>query len=50
MSAVTPQLAVRDPYEFQPDAVTEPPRSLFGILRRIGPGIILSASIVDPAS
>jgi Mn2+/Fe2+ NRAMP family transporter len=46
MSAATPQVAVRDPYEFQADAVTEPPRSFFGILRRIGPGIILSASIV----
>jgi manganese transport protein len=37
---------VRDPYEFQPDEVEEPPRSLFGILNRIGPGMILSASIV----
>lgn len=37
---------MRDPYEYQPDEVAEPPRSLFGILRRIGPGMILSASIV----
>ncbi|HUR56302.1 MAG TPA: Nramp family divalent metal transporter [Opitutaceae bacterium] len=36
----------RNPYEFQADEVTEPPRSFFGILRRIGPGLILSASIV----
>jgi len=36
----------RNPYEFQPDEVTEPPRSFFKILRRIGPGLILSASIV----
>lgn len=37
---------VRDPYEFHSDEVTEPPRTFFGILRRIGPGMILSASIV----
>ena len=46
MSAATLPLKVRDPYEFQPDEVAEPPRSFFGILRRIGPGMILSASIV----
>jgi hypothetical protein len=46
MSASTSPLPVRDPYEFHPDEVVEPPRSFFGILRRIGPGIILSASIV----
>lgn len=33
-------------YEFNPAEVTEPPRTLAGILRRIGPGMILSASIV----
>jgi len=38
--------APRNPYEFHPDEVIEPPRSLPGILRRIGPGMILSASIV----
>ncbi len=37
---------MKDPYEYQPDEVEEPPRSLFGALRRIGPGLILSASIV----
>jgi len=37
---------VRDPYEFQPDEVEEPPRRFFAILRRIGPGMILAASIV----
>ena len=37
---------VKDPYEYHADEVAEPPRSLGGILRRIGPGIILSASIV----
>jgi Mn2+/Fe2+ NRAMP family transporter len=37
---------MRDPYAFHADEVAEPPRSFFGILRRIGPGMILSASIV----
>src|SRR5215217_733831 len=37
---------LRDPYEFQPDEVEEPPRQFFAILRRIGPGMILAASIV----
>ena len=46
MSTATTHVRLRDPYEFQPDEVMEPPRSFFGILRRIGPGMILSASIV----
>src|ERR1044071_1923809 len=46
MSATSIAGPVRDPYEFHADEVAEPPRSFFGILRRIGPGIILSASIV----
>jgi manganese transport protein len=37
---------LNNPYEFRPEEVTEPPRKFFGILRRIGPGMILSASIV----
>src|SRR5215207_8526279 len=37
---------VRDPYQFHPDEVTDPPRTFFAILRRIGPGMILAASIV----
>src|SRR6187431_2518485 len=45
MSATSP-VRLMDPYELHPDQVTEPPTSFFGILRRIGPGIILSASIV----
>lgn len=45
-SAVSPPAVVRDPYQFEPDEVTDPPRTLFGILRRIGPGMILAASIV----
>lgn len=39
-------MRLRNPYEFQADEVTEPPRTLFATLRRIGPGLILSASIV----
>jgi manganese transport protein len=46
MSAATTPVRLKDPYEFQPDEVIEPPRSFFGILKRIGPGMILSASIV----
>lgn len=46
MSSATTPVQMRDPYEFQPDEVIQPPRTLGGILRRIGPGIILSASIV----
>lgn len=37
---------VNDPYAFQAGDVIDPPRTFFGILRRIGPGLILSASIV----
>lgn len=40
------QSRLKDPYQIRPEDVAEPPRSLFGILRRIGPGMILSASIV----
>lgn len=35
-----------DPYQLRPDDVKEPPNGLFASLRRIGPGIILAASIV----
>jgi Mn2+/Fe2+ NRAMP family transporter len=38
--------AVDDLYALPPDAVREPPRSLFTALRQIGPGLILAASIV----
>ena len=37
---------IKDPYAYDPSEVCEPPRSLFRILRRIGPGMILAASIV----
>jgi manganese transport protein len=36
----------RDPYRLEPDDVMDPPRTLRGSLRRIGPGMILAASIV----
>lgn len=35
-----------DPYQLRPDDVKEPPQGFFASLRRIGPGIILAASIV----
>jgi Mn2+/Fe2+ NRAMP family transporter len=40
------QPVVRNPYELHPSEVIEPPRTFAGIMRRIGPGMILSASIV----
>jgi len=45
-SEAAPAVALRNPYQFQPDEVIEPPSTLFSALRRIGPGLILSASIV----
>ncbi len=38
--------ALKDPYRLDPEDVADPPRSLAAILRRIGPGMILCASIV----
>ena len=38
--------APADPYVLAPQAVEVPPTSLFGALRRIGPGMVLAASIV----
>jgi Mn2+/Fe2+ NRAMP family transporter len=35
-----------DPYRLPEDAVREPPRTLWGALEHLGPGIILSAGIV----
>lgn len=46
MSQTATQPVVRDPYRFHADEVQEPPRTLGRILRRIGPGMILAASIV----
>jgi len=38
--------SVYDPYAYHQADIEEPPRTLPGMLRRIGPGMILSASIV----
>src|SRR3954468_24010471 len=35
-----------DPYALPPDAIKEPPHSLFSAMKQIGPGLILAASIV----
>ena len=37
---------VRDPYEYRDEDIAVPPRKLTDILKRIGPGMILAASIV----
>ncbi len=39
-------VAMKDPYAFDPADIEEPPRTLIGTLRRIGPGMLLSAAIV----
>ncbi|MCS7024548.1 MAG: Nramp family divalent metal transporter [Bryobacteraceae bacterium] len=44
--AATSPLGIKDPYAYNPEEIENPPRSLGGMLRRIGPGMILSASIV----
>jgi Mn2+/Fe2+ NRAMP family transporter len=36
----------KDLYQLHPDDIADPPQTLFAILRRIGPGMILAASIV----
>ncbi len=43
--AATPAV-IKDPYAFDPAEVAPPPQGLPAILRRIGPGLILCASIV----
>ena len=42
-SAPKPNL---DPYRLDPDDILEPPQTLGEILRKIGPGVVLAASIV----
>ncbi|MBS1824537.1 MAG: Nramp family divalent metal transporter [Acidobacteria bacterium] len=42
----TDQNAVYDPYAFHTADIEQPPQTFGGMLRRIGPGMILSASIV----
>ncbi|HET6962320.1 MAG TPA: Nramp family divalent metal transporter [Terriglobia bacterium] len=44
MNATQPKL--KDPYKLEVADVVDPPRAFTDILRRIGPGIILAASIV----
>ncbi len=46
MSASAQKAPVKDLYSFDPAEVQEPPRTFGSILKRIGPGMILSASIV----
>jgi manganese transport protein len=36
----------KDPYRLEPGDIIEPPQTIIGSLRRIGPGMILAASIV----
>jgi manganese transport protein len=36
----------KDPYRLDPDDIADPPQTLISSLRRIGPGMILAASIV----
>lgn len=38
--------ALADPYLLTPEAVEEPPRTILATIRKIGPGMILAASIV----
>src|SRR5882672_2273583 len=38
--------AEKDPYQLRQEDVSDPPKSFSNTLRRIGPGIILAASIV----
>ncbi|MBM3784369.1 MAG: divalent metal cation transporter [Acidobacteria bacterium] len=37
---------IKDPYAYHPEDVADPPRAFFEIMKRIGPGMILAASIV----
>ncbi len=46
MSTVKALVEVRDPYQLRAEEVYNPPASFFKILRRVGPGMILAASIV----
>ena len=41
-----PRPQLKDPYAYDPAEVAEPPRGFWPILRKIGPGMILAASIV----
>jgi Mn2+/Fe2+ NRAMP family transporter len=37
---------INDPYQLRPEEVVDPPKTFFDTLKRIGPGMILAASIV----
>ena len=41
-----PTDATSDPYQLRPEFIAEPPRSLRAICRHLGPGLILTASVV----
>jgi Mn2+/Fe2+ NRAMP family transporter len=43
---ISTEPAVKDPYQFEAADIAKPPQSFAAILRRIGPGMILAASIV----
>jgi manganese transport protein len=43
---ITTESKLKDPYKLEAADIADPPRAFFDILRRIGPGIILAASIV----
>jgi len=45
-TALQPSKVPLDPYGLDPRDAADPPRTLIAILRRIGPGMILAASIV----
>lgn len=46
ISQPPPSLGSADPYQLNPSEIAEPPQTIPGILRRIGPGMILAASII----
>jgi manganese transport protein len=46
MSATSGPVPTKDPYRLDPEEIREPPQNLLHILRRLGPGMILAASIV----
>jgi manganese transport protein len=45
-SPAAPAARTRNPYALDPSAIDDPPVSLVSALRRIGPGMVLAASIV----
>lgn len=45
-SATQSSAAQNNPYAYDPAAIEEPPRSFAGTMRRIGPGMLLTAAIV----